>query len=41
LENGKRRYQFGEVGLDGRIILKWVLKKQVLNWIYLAWEKVQ
>jgi hypothetical protein len=33
----------GDLGIDGRITLKWVLKKRYedVNWIHLAQDKLQ
>jgi len=44
LENLKRRDHLEELGVDGRIILEWILKKQgikMLGWIHLAPDKYQ
>jgi urocanate hydratase len=35
------RNHLGYLGIDGRIILKWILKKQVVDWIQLAQDRVQ
>jgi hypothetical protein len=37
----KRRNYLGDVGVYGRIILKWILKRWGLEWIQLAQNKVQ
>jgi hypothetical protein len=35
-ENLKERHCFIDLGVDERIILKWILKKKGVDWIHLA-----
>jgi hypothetical protein len=35
------KYLFGDVGIDGKIVLKWILKKQVVRmWTGLSWLRI-
>jgi hypothetical protein len=36
----KGKEHFGDLGVDGRIILKWTLHKQLVKWIQLAQNRV-
>jgi hypothetical protein len=40
-ENLNGKYHFGDMNVDGRIILKWILKKHDVNWINLIQDRVQ
>jgi hypothetical protein len=35
--SNKRRYHLGNLGIDLRIILKWIIKKYMKGWNGLIW----
>jgi hypothetical protein len=41
LVNLKERHHLEDIDVDGRIILKWILKKYGVDWIQLAQDRVQ
>jgi hypothetical protein len=40
-ENLKGKYYSEEVGVDGRMVLEWILGKCDANWIYVAQNRDQ
>jgi hypothetical protein len=34
------RYHLEDLGVDGKVILKWMLKKKIKNWIVLIWPRI-
>jgi hypothetical protein len=41
LESLKRRDHLEYIGIDGRTILSWILRKLVMDWIHLAQDRDQ
>jgi hypothetical protein len=40
-DNLKERDHSEDLGINGRIILEWILRKQVVDWIHLAQDRDQ